>query len=53
LRMEEIRDLNENELGELWQLNQIPEESHHIFDAIGLDLQQFLRKLMEFHKLIG
>jgi hypothetical protein len=29
----------------LWQLNQIPEESHRIFDAIGMDLQQFLRNL--------
>jgi transposase len=29
----------------LWQLNQIPEESHCIFDAVGLDLQQSLRNL--------
>jgi len=29
----------------LWQLNQIPEESHRIFDAIGLDLQQLMRSL--------
>ena len=29
----------------LWQLNQIPEESHRIFDAIGLNLQQLLRNL--------
>ena len=29
----------------LWQLNQIPEESHRIFDAVGLDLQQRLRNL--------
>jgi hypothetical protein len=29
----------------LWQLNDIPEETQRIFDAIGLDLQQYLRKL--------
>lgn len=27
----------------LWQLNQIPEESQRIFDAVGLELPQFLR----------
>ena len=26
----------------LWQLNQIPEETRRIFDAVGLDLPQFL-----------
>lgn len=29
----------------LWQLNHIPEESYRIFDAVGLDLPQFLRDL--------
>jgi transposase len=29
----------------LWHLNQIPEESHRIFDAMGLDLLQFLQKV--------
>ena len=29
----------------LWQINQIPEESHRIFNAVGLDLQQRLRNL--------
>lgn len=29
----------------LWQLNRIPEEIQHIFDAVGLDLQQLLRNL--------
>ena len=28
-----------------WQLNEIPEESHRIFAAIGLDLLQFLQNL--------
>jgi hypothetical protein len=29
----------------LWQLNEIPEESHRIFDAISLDLRQYLQNL--------
>lgn len=29
----------------LWQLNRIPKESRRIFEAVGLDLPQFLRKL--------
>ena len=29
----------------LWQLNQIPEESRRIFDAVGMDLLQFVRIL--------
>lgn len=29
----------------LWQLNQIPKESHRIFDAVGLDLSQSLVNL--------
>jgi hypothetical protein len=30
----------------LWQLNEIPEEIQRIFDAVGLDLQQYLRNLL-------
>jgi transposase len=30
----------------LWQLNDIPEETQRIFDAIGLDLQQRLQNLL-------
>lgn len=29
----------------LWQINEVPEESHRIFDAVGIDLQQLLRNL--------
>ena len=29
----------------LWQLNEIPEGTQRIFDAVGLDLQQSLRVL--------
>jgi hypothetical protein len=29
----------------LWQLNQIPEGNHRIFDAIGLDLPKLLQNL--------
>ena len=38
MRMEKIKDLNENELVELWQLNQIPE-----WELNGLD---------QFHEMI-
>jgi hypothetical protein len=29
----------------LWQINEVPEESHRIFDAVGIELQQLLRNL--------